>query len=889
MGFFRRSGPTLEQCIEKHDYECVVRFYLEGTGNDADKVIGALLLFGENDPQPLADVLGGLDARDMQGVAQVIVQSGGPDHPAVLALARYAGPELGRALGRAVIRCVEDAIDALVTSPGNTDMDARLGTICLLEFIGKAGIPSLKEILYRADGEEQRKVAACLQRLGWSPENPDEKPMFFYLCNDWKEIVRLKERSLPLMFSLVKSDDPVVRQHVLQALEEIGDSRAVPAILPHVDDCDPLVRIAAVSALTRYDTPETQQSLVSALCHADSQIRIDAAHALKRKGWVPQTQDEQIRYTIACGNWDAVIRLGNVVIPELIRIVRAGDNELPGAVYALAGLGSYAAQELEEILPSLPESQQNDIVDIFRKYAGKHQLRREIQQTERKRESQKKGGDLESLEENGPKMPSDSEILENQKRMIKGFNQLRVQKVASEQIHAIINEGVETHDIPIEMPVAALSSDDEAIRAAAIDMLSVKGEPAYPYIMKAVVDKSPIVRTAVADAIGSIGRPSMIKILSHLSKDSFVDVRLATVRALQMMDDKRAFPHIVHFFSDEDAIVRDGAAHAAAAYGQPGLSVLIRLLHMKNPDVRIAAAVAVGEIRDVRSLPYILPHLGDSDPRVREAIQKSVAQHDYRAIDPLKMFIAEAEGDAKSAALLVLNEIDPDSVNENDSDNHNSEGVFAAENAGAVFGKEEVVSVSNEVKMPGTESESQAAPECEMPEGMSGSYNFCVDSRICKELVLRIEGGDESLCSALISDLNDEKSSLKTDLMCAMQGEDRDFAMYAGLLLSKIGWVPDSDAENTLFLLSTGKTNDLVTGGDKTARILSVMAHTMPHSVQNTIVDVLSGIKESEELGSSEKNVSDSYPGVSDEDEKLQEGSGKWRLQKIIRKFEKGR
>ena len=1149
MAFFRRSGPTLEQCIEKHDYECVVRFYLKGAGNEADKVIGALLLFGENDPQPLADVLGGLDAPDMKDIAQVIVQSGGPDHPAVLALARSAGPDLGRALGRSVIRCVEDAFDSLVISPGNTDPNARLGAICLLEFIGKAGIPALKEILYRADGEEQRKVAACLQRLGWSPENPNEIPMFLYLCDDWKELVRLKERALPFLFSLIKSDDPAIRRRVLQAMEEIGDSRAVPAILPLVDDSDPSVRIAAVSALTRYDTPETQQRLVSALGHADSQIRIDAAHALKRKGWIPRTQGEQIQYTIASGNsdavmqfgdaiipdlirivrtgdnewsgavsalaglgpvaekelqnllptlpksrqkevesvfrncadknrlrrenlqtlcdgegeeqraaaifmrrlgwipenpeekamffylcddweeiiqlkehafpllfsqvvsedpairkhaiqalekigdsqavpailphvddsdpavriaaisalmsfdvpetqqhlvsalghadsqiridaahalkrkgwtpktqgekirysiasgnWDAVMRLGDLVIPDLIRFVRIGDNEWQGAVYALAGMGSSAEQQLQNLLPSLPKSQQKDIISVFRESVVKHRLRRENYQKMKELERKKQEEEQKSLRENESEGPSDTEIIENQKRVLEGFKLLRMQKVATEQIYEIISEGVEAHNISFEMPVSVLSSKDEAIRAAAIDVLSVKGERGYSHIIKAAYDKSPIVRTAVADAIGSIGQPSMMKVLALLSKDPSVDVRLATARSLQMMEDDRAFPYILRLFSDEEERVREAAAHAAVAYGQFGFPVLIRSLNMQDPNIRIAAATALGDICDLRSLPYLLPHLDEPDHRVREAIQAAIVKHDYRAIEPLQTFIAGADGEAKDAAQLVLYEISPDLAGNCSEDSRIFKDARATENT---------------VIFPGTQNRSDGAVKKSPSSAMDMSESADVgaagrtctsgvmpdkvtlrttrlDSRTCEELVLRIEGGDDSLSSALLDDLNDDKSSLKADLISAMWGKDRDFAMHAGTLLSKIGWSPDDTVEETLFLLATGNTNDLKKGGASTARVLSAMVHTMPPSMQNMIADVLSGSGGRNGLtnpdqtefggsgaisGAAVESTADNDGGavLSIREAAEQDVAGMRRLQKIIRKIERGK
>ena len=114
MGLFRRSGPTLEQYIERRDYQGIVRLYLDGADDDAAEAMVALLFFGENDPQSVAGVLGSLSERELTDVARGIVESGGPDHAAVLALARFAGKETCRSLGRAVMRCGEDAFEALV-------------------------------------------------------------------------------------------------------------------------------------------------------------------------------------------------------------------------------------------------------------------------------------------------------------------------------------------------------------------------------------------------------------------------------------------------------------------------------------------------------------------------------------------------------------------------------------------------------------------------------------------------------------------------------------------------------------------------------------------------------------------------------------------------------
>lgn len=756
--------------------------------------------------------------------------------------------------------------------------------------------------LYHSEGDEQRRAAICLKSLGWTPEKSEDKPMFFYLCDNWDEIIKLKEQALPLLLSLVKKDDSALRRQVIQVMGEIGDSRVVPVILPYLNDKDSNVRITALTALMRYDTPETESCFVSALNHGDSQIRIDAAHALKRKGWTPRTQNELTQYTIASGNWGAVIRLGNSVIPDLIRIVRSGDNEWMGAVYALAGLGYVGAEALQGALPSIPDTQQKDIVSVFRKSAEKHRLKREALQKEQERKDLE-AREKEISEASKPQGPSDTEIWDAQKRVIEGFKWLRLQKVATERIYAIISDGVKFHNISFEMAIAALSSKDEAIRATAIDVLSMSGERAYPYIMKASYDKSQIVRTAVADALGFIAHPSMMKVLSHLSKDPMVDVRLAVVRALQMMNNERAFPYIINLFSDEDAEVRNAASHAAAVFGQSGLPILLRSLQVEEPEIRIAAAGALGEICDVRSLSFLLPHLEDTDLPVRDAIRRAIVQHDYRAIEPLQEFIEQAQGDAKNAALLALYEINPDLAGEAGADSRIlAEAYAAAEAVNTITGSPASSLFSR--KTPGVSGRGEATSAGIESGAGSELQDVGIDSRACQELVIRIDSGEDSLSATLLVDLYDEKSSLKSDLLSAMRGSDREFSMQAAMLLSKIGWSPSGEEEKVLYFLASGRVADLKMGGANTAGILSEMVNSMPLSVQNTIVDILSGIGGRKGVTSLAQIVIDESGEISDtaadtlvemgndavtfirEAAAAQEGANKRRLLKIIRIIE---
>jgi len=132
---------------------------------------------------------------------------------------------------------------------------------------------------------------------------------------------------------------------------------------------------------------------------------------------------------------------------------------------------------------------------------------------------------------------------------------------------------------------------------AALALASIS-RPSFPSLLRALDDRSPVVRRNAAWAIGEM-------------------------RGGRLVSRSDAIAPLIRLTSDRDATVRRAAAFGLSALKvDDGVDSLIALLSDEDADVRAEAAYALGEIRDARAAP-LLHTLKDNDPNaaVRRAVK----------------------------------------------------------------------------------------------------------------------------------------------------------------------------------------------------------------------------------------------------------------------------
>lgn len=174
--------------------------------------------------------------------------------------------------------------------------------------------------------------------------------------------------------------------------------------------------------------------------------------------------------------------------------------------------------------------------------------------------------------------------------------------------------------------IAALSSDDPAVRYLAVEALGGLHDPAaIPSLIRCLArEESRGIRWKAAEALGALG-PAAVEPLVAALLSADEDVRWMAALALGATRDGAAVDPLITLFKDSDRFVRGRATAALAMIGPPAVPALTAALTTPDPDLRWGAAVAFGIIRDWATLPLLITALGDPVDPVRAEVLAAVA------------------------------------------------------------------------------------------------------------------------------------------------------------------------------------------------------------------------------------------------------------------------
>lgn len=168
---------------------------------------------------------------------------------------------------------------------------------------------------------------------------------------------------------------------------------------------------------------------------------------------------------------------------------------------------------------------------------------------------------------------------------------------------------------------------------AAIALASM-GTPAFGPLAEVLFDANPSVRRNSAWAIGeltnmrSVERTEAVPALISLLGDSDEWVRMAAARALGEVRDERAGEGLIAALSDGHEQVREVAAWALSELkDEQAVQALCKLLlEDSQPEVRQMAAMALGEIRSPKAIESLKQALHDPEQRVRAKAEWALAE-----------------------------------------------------------------------------------------------------------------------------------------------------------------------------------------------------------------------------------------------------------------------
>ncbi|PKG31352.1 HEAT repeat domain-containing protein, partial [Methanoregula sp.] len=401
------------------------------------------------------------------------------------------------------------------------------------------------------------------------------------------------------LISFLNDKNYQVRVDAVKALGQVRSIKAVPVLVRMLANPESGIRSTVVEALGEIGATEAAPYLARVLADSSLNVRIETVWALEKLGWRPKTPEEKVRYCIAKEQWNDLSRIGMESIPALIHALPDDHAHVRTRITeVLAGLGAPAVRALEQV-----------------KKEGKPELRALADETLAaiRKKTGANGGRVEAGGRNSVDwLLSDQESEEGR----------TTGEAAGGRRDTLDEAAPESPRQKVARISAVLRDPDAAIRVAAVEALRVIGMPAEKTLIRILNDGHKSVRSAAAEALGSLKSTVAVPYLIRLLRtDPKKEVRRAAAESLGLIEDAYAIPALIRGFRDRDPLVRSGAASALGRMGSAARDPVLAVIRDPNALLRGSALLALGSLKDPDVLLYLVIRLSDPNPAVRGAAQ----------------------------------------------------------------------------------------------------------------------------------------------------------------------------------------------------------------------------------------------------------------------------
>ncbi|OYR46119.1 MULTISPECIES: HEAT repeat domain-containing protein [unclassified Halorubrum] len=229
----------------------------------------------------------------------------------------------------------------------------------------------------------------------------------------------------------------------------------------------------------------------------------------------------------------------------------------------------------------------------------------------------------------------------------------------------------------------ALSSDSAAVRRRAAEFLGEVGDvddqaTVEGLLRAATRDDDAEVRGAAVDALDELGQAALEQLLEELTgtsgseaewvtarkfaralKADRPELRMAAANALGGLDDASGLQHLVEALDDEDPRVRLRACQACGTFADPrSVPALTERLDDGDPRVKRAAANALGNVGTDQALSPLLDLLDDGDESLRRIAAGALGKaNNPEPVEPLARALGDESAVVRNAAVYSVIEL----------------------------------------------------------------------------------------------------------------------------------------------------------------------------------------------------------------------------------------
>jgi hypothetical protein len=162
-------------------------------------------------------------------------------------------------------------------------------------------------------------------------------------------------------------------------------------------------------------------------------------------------------------------------------------------------------------------------------------------------------------------------------------------------------------------------------------------------LMSAVHDNRPAMRENAVHILGIIGNPEVVPILSQALNDPAPTVRIQAAKALGRVGDPSAVPTLLTALRGADEQFGSQIFSALVQLGHDAVPALVNASKSNSAWVRWQCLRALGEIRDRRALPVLVPALGDTDHSIAWVAAKGLVRLGTIGVGPVLRLLTTAE------------------------------------------------------------------------------------------------------------------------------------------------------------------------------------------------------------------------------------------------------
>lgn len=474
-----------------------------------------------------------------------------------------------------------------------------------------------------------------------------------------------KLRKLLECANVLSDADNNARRIALLELGHSRDIRALPIVVDHVQDLSAFIREAAITALGNWNDPQAVPTVLRALLDRNAEVVRAVFSALNRIG------DRRIvrpllRFGQERPEWrpsanDTLVRLGTTVVPELLSILQSDDAGLTlDAIVVLGRIGDkQAVSALIACLnhvSNLLKAHVTEALALIGDSRAVPYLLRALEDPHTPTRANAAAGLVRmadprsvrplsnALQDNDSDVRSYAAVALGQlgdPKAVRDLAGILVRWKALETEDSRFLEAVigslgmlgDTTAVPALIPL--LQSRQDGVLLKTVVALKQLRDPSAALAMQALLHAPlPTVRRRVLEALGQTGDVSLVPMIGEsLSQDDNPEVRAAAAQALGALKDRVACPVLEEALRDADVVRCQAVIALGAIHDKSTLAALMAMLKDTMPEVRYHAVNAIGKFKTPKTLKALAVLLEDSDPMVRNGASKVIAEFGQEIAD----------------------------------------------------------------------------------------------------------------------------------------------------------------------------------------------------------------------------------------------------------------